>query len=74
MILDLPLGNTAAVSPAAMINFIGKLPDLKALLAIDNVHVHLYHKSPRPGRKLGHATVLAADGDQLQRLVQALPY
>jgi 5-(carboxyamino)imidazole ribonucleotide synthase len=30
-------------------------------LSDPDVHVHLYGKSPRPGRKLGHVTATAAD-------------
>jgi 5-(carboxyamino)imidazole ribonucleotide synthase len=30
------------------------------LLALPGVHYHDYGKSPRPGRKLGHCTVVAA--------------
>ncbi len=66
-ILDWPLGSPALVAPAvAMANVIGEsdedpftlLPDA---LAIDGVHVHLYGKAARPGRKLGHVTVVGQD-------------
>ena len=55
-ILGLPLGDTAARGPAAMVNLIGTTPPLEELLAT-GAHVHLYGKEPRPGRKLGHATL-----------------
>ena len=32
-----------------------------ALSAVPEAHVHLYGKEPRPGRKLGHVTVLGTD-------------
>ena len=59
-ILGLPLGDTRAVGHAAMVNFIGTMPDRSQLLALPGVHYHDYGKAPRPGRKLGHCTVVAA--------------
>ena len=56
-ILDLPLGSTASVGKAAMVNFIGGLPETGDVLAIPDAHLHLYGKSPRKGRKVAHATV-----------------
>jgi 5-(carboxyamino)imidazole ribonucleotide synthase len=58
-ITDQPLGSTAARGVSAMVNLIGTVPDLDAVRAIPGAHVHLYGKSPRPGRKLGHVTVNA---------------
>lgn len=52
-----PLGSTATVGYSAMVNLIGTLPDLRTVLAMDNVHLHLYGKAPRPNRKLGHITL-----------------
>lgn len=60
-ITGLPLGSTALRGPAAMLNFIGSLPEPAAVLAVPDAHLHLYGKAPRPGRKVGHATVLAPD-------------
>jgi 5-(carboxyamino)imidazole ribonucleotide synthase len=57
-ICDLPLGSTRALGHTAMINFLGKLPDRERLLAIDGLAFHDYGKEPRPGRKLGHCTIL----------------
>jgi len=59
-ICDLPLGSTRALGHAAMINFLGELPDRKRLLAIDGLAFHDYGKEARPGRKLGHCTILKA--------------
>lgn len=59
-ILGLPLGSTAARAPSTMVNLIGGLPDMEALLALPGAHVHLYGKDPRPGRKLGHVTLVGA--------------
>ena len=60
-VLGLPLGATKAIGHVAMVNFIGGLPDRAALLAVPNLHLELYDKVPKRGRKIGHATVRAAD-------------
>jgi 5-(carboxyamino)imidazole ribonucleotide synthase len=57
-ICDLPLGSTRALGHAAMINFLGTMPDRRRLLNIDGLAFHDYGKEPRPGRKLGHCTIL----------------
>ncbi len=71
-ILDLPLGSSSAVGKAAMVNFIGNVPTTEEILTIPNVHVHLYDKSPRKGRKVAHATVRAETTEQLDSLVKQL--
>ena len=64
----LPLGGTNLVMPAAMVNLLGDLwahgePDWEAALRSDpGVKLHLYGKrTPAPGRKMGHLTVLDPD-------------
>lgn len=57
-ILGLPLGATAALGHCAMINLIGRMPDHGAVLGHAGVHLHDYGKSERPGRKLGHCTLV----------------
>ncbi len=57
-ILDLPLGATDPLGHAGMINFIGRMPAARDVLAIPRAHLHDYLKKPRPGRKLGHCTVV----------------
>ena len=57
-ICGLPLGSTRALGHAAMINFLGQMPDLERLLSIDGLAYHDYGKEPRPGRKVGHCTIL----------------
>ncbi|HYE02985.1 MAG TPA: 5-(carboxyamino)imidazole ribonucleotide synthase, partial [Phycisphaerales bacterium] len=59
-ILGWPLGPCDALGPSLMFNLVGSVPDLPALLAVPGAAVHLYGKTPRPGRKLGHVTVRAA--------------
>ena len=64
-ILGLPLGSTDLREPCAMVNLIGRLPPLDRLLSLPGAHVHLYGKQPRPGRKLGHVTLVGADAQAL---------
>jgi 5-(carboxyamino)imidazole ribonucleotide synthase len=69
-VCGLPLGSPAQLSPAAMINLLGDQwtkgePNWVAATAIPNVKLHLYGKlAPRPGRKMGHLTALAANVEQ----------
>ena len=76
-ILGLPLGDTSPVGHAAMVNFIGSMPARERVLAIPGAHLHDYGKSPRPGRKLGHATVVAPTATgrdaMLRRLLRLVP-
>jgi len=71
-VLGWPLGSTALLQPCSMVNLIGELPDCQALLALPDVHLHLYGKTPRPGRKLGHVTVRAANRRQLREKLQLI--
>ncbi len=57
-ICGLPLGSTRALGHTAMINFLGCMPERGRLLGIDGLAYHDYGKEPRPGRKLGHCTIL----------------
>ena len=61
-ILNMPLGDTAAISHAGMINLIGRMPT--TLTGCGRYHLHDYDKEPRPGRKLGHITVLAESAEE----------
>jgi 5-(carboxyamino)imidazole ribonucleotide synthase len=69
----LPLGETRALGHCAMLNLIGEAPDPAELLAVPDVHLHLYGKSPRPGRKVGHVTVRAESVGQLAARLKRLP-
>jgi 5-(carboxyamino)imidazole ribonucleotide synthase len=72
VLAGLPLGATRQLEPAVMINLLGDLwfagpgaaarePDWAAVLAHPDARLHLYGKEqPRPGRKMGHLTVLAS--------------
>jgi 5-(carboxyamino)imidazole ribonucleotide synthase len=72
-ILGMPLGSTAAVGVSAMINLISEIPESAEVLNVSNAHLHLYGKEPRAGRKLGHVTVRADQGEKLQQRLSALP-
>jgi 5-(carboxyamino)imidazole ribonucleotide synthase len=71
-ICNLPLGSTALLKPAVMVNILGE--HLEPLL--ENLHhfkhwkIHLYGKNEaKPGRKMGHLTRLCNDTDEaLQEL------
>ena len=68
-VLGLPLGDTRMLGHACMLNWIGELPDAKPVMAEAGGHWHDYGKSPRAGRKVGHATVRS---DAPEALAQAL--
>lgn len=71
-ILGLPLGATGAPGAAAMVNFIGGLPDPARVLAVPCARLESYGKQPRHRRKLGHATVRARDEASCERLAGQL--
>ncbi len=58
-VLGLPLGDTRMLGHACMLNWIGAMPDAGPVLREAGGHWHDYGKSPRAGRKVGHATVRA---------------
>ena len=69
-ICGFPLGATDLLQPAAMVNLLGDLwaggePSWANALAMPDVKLHVYGKAgPRPGRKMGHLTVLAPTREQ----------
>ncbi|HEU5109604.1 MAG TPA: 5-(carboxyamino)imidazole ribonucleotide synthase, partial [Micromonosporaceae bacterium] len=75
-VLDYPLGATDALAPAVvMANVLGAAtpPGMGAderlhhlLARYRDAHVHLYGKPERPGRKIGHVTMLGAAPAQLR--------
>ena len=72
-VLGLPLGSSNPLGYCAMVNLIGELPDSAEVLAVPDSHVHLYGKSPRPFRKLGHITLRAGSPEQLSVRLAELP-
>ena len=75
-VLGLPLGSTAMLGHACMLNWIGAMPEAGPVLAEPGGHWHDYGKEPRAGRKVGHATVRADNALELaaalERIGQAL--
>ena len=69
-VLGLPLGDTSMLGQACMLNFVGELPDASAVLAEAGGHWHDYGKSPRDGRKVGHATLRASSVAALARSLE----
>jgi 5-(carboxyamino)imidazole ribonucleotide synthase len=74
VILDFPLGNTDAILHSAIVNVLGSennsgqaiYKGLGDVLKLDNVFVHLYgKKETKPGRKMGHVTILSNERQEL---------
>lgn len=68
-IAGLPLGETAARAPTAMINLVGSDVPAAHVLAVRGTSYHTYGKAPRAGRKLGHITVTASDDPTLEQRI-----
>jgi 5-(carboxyamino)imidazole ribonucleotide synthase len=74
IMLGYPLGNTKCILPSMMVNIIGadgytgdvKYEGLEEVLKIENAFVHLYgKKQTKPGRKMGHVTILSTEKHDL---------
>jgi 5-(carboxyamino)imidazole ribonucleotide synthase len=74
IMLGYPLGNTEHIVPAAIVNLLGEpgfsgeavYEGLAEILQIDNVFVHIYgKKETKPGRKMGHITILSKEKQEL---------
>lgn len=74
IMLQYPLGNTDHILPAAIVNLVGEkghsglavYEGLETILEMDNVFVHIYGKeNTRPGRKMGHITILSSERQEL---------
>lgn len=64
-VAGLPLGETRMERPCIMFNWVGTLPDRDRALRVPGLHWHDYGKAPKPGRKIGHATLTAETDSQL---------
>ena len=71
-VLGWPLGSPHARGHVAMCNAIGELPPRDAVLAVPGARFHDYGKTPRPGRKVGHVTVVADTTDELEARLERL--
>jgi 5-(carboxyamino)imidazole ribonucleotide synthase len=65
-------GSTACPGFAGMINLIGEIPDDTSTAAGPRVFLHDYGKAARPGRKLGHVTILADSAAERDELLQVV--
>lgn len=74
VLLNYPLGNTEPILPSAIVNVVGAenfsgkavYKGLEDVLKLDNVFVHLYgKKETKPGRKMGHVTILSNERQEL---------
>jgi len=74
VMLGYPLGNTDPILPSIMVNIIGaegfsgdvRYEGLEEVLKMDNAFVHLYgKKQTKPGRKMGHVTILSKEKQDL---------
>jgi 5-(carboxyamino)imidazole ribonucleotide synthase len=74
ILLNYPLGNADEILPSAIVNIIGAegftgdvvYEGLDEVLKMDNVFVHLYgKKQTKPGRKMGHVTIISSDYQDL---------
>lgn len=74
ILLGYPLGNTDAILPSIMVNIIGaegfsgdvRYEGLEEVLRTENVFVHIYgKKQTKPGRKMGHVTILSREKQEL---------
>jgi len=70
-VLGLPLGSTTASDGWVMFNLLGQVPDVSRVLELPGAHLHLYGKSPRPGRKLGHINCRAKTPESARARLQS---
>lgn len=79
-VLDLPLGKTDLRAPfAIMLNLLGTqeglahLKNAKDFLSVNDGHLHLYgKKNSKPGRKMGHFTLLGKNKNEMFTLLNKL--
>ncbi|WP_263147179.1 5-(carboxyamino)imidazole ribonucleotide synthase [Pseudomonas sp. RIT-PI-AD] len=71
-VAGLPLGSTAKRGESAMLNFIGEVPPVAQVVALEDCHLHHYGKAFKAGRKVGHATLRCEDRATLDRRIAAV--
>ncbi|MDX1404714.1 MAG: 5-(carboxyamino)imidazole ribonucleotide synthase [Woeseiaceae bacterium] len=71
-ILDMPLGDVSPTGHAAMLNLIGTMPANSNLADGKRTFLHDYGKTARPGRKLGHITIVADDAAGRERALRQI--
>jgi 5-(carboxyamino)imidazole ribonucleotide synthase len=68
-ITGMSLQPTSIETPCTMLNLIGTVADATALHDLPNVFIHVYGKSPRAGRKLGHVTIKGKDEETIKKVL-----
>ena len=75
-IAGMPLADTSVIDFPGMVNIIGSMPADMSVFKAANAAIHDYGKKARPGRKLGHATIVGSSvndcDERLQRMQDAL--
>jgi len=72
-ITGMPLGDTTPIhSFSAMVNIIGESGPTEIALNMPNAHLHLYNKSERADRKLGHINITAKSQAELDTSIEKL--
>ncbi|CAC9601795.1 N5-carboxyaminoimidazole ribonucleotide synthase (EC 6.3.4.18) [uncultured Gammaproteobacteria bacterium] len=72
-ITGMPLGDTSPThTVSAMVNIIGKIGPTNIALNMANAHLHLYDKTERDNRKLGHINITANSLTELENSIQQL--
>jgi 5-(carboxyamino)imidazole ribonucleotide synthase len=71
-VVGAPLGETSLRGVSWMRNLIGSIPSAHAVLATPGAHLHLYGKSERRARKVGHITVSGASAEAIQPSIETL--
>ncbi|MEO7041635.1 MAG: 5-(carboxyamino)imidazole ribonucleotide synthase [Gemmatimonadaceae bacterium] len=66
-VCGLPIGDCGPVGHSVMFNLIAEHPDISRVLAVPDAHLHLYGKTERAGRKLGHVTLRSRTHEDAQR-------
>jgi 5-(carboxyamino)imidazole ribonucleotide synthase len=78
-VLNLPLGKTDSLKPVAvMANLLGVSESqnfmdnyAQVMSNFPGIKIHSYGKAPRPGRKLGHITVVGEDSNACSQIAEA---
>lgn len=81
IMLDYPLGDTAAIQTSSIVNILGAegfsgeadYTGMDEVLKMSGVFVHLYGKTQtKPGRKMGHVTIMHDDKDELVKMAKKI--
>lgn len=65
-------GSVKMTGYAAMLNLIGTMPAPEEILQHSGAHLHAYSKAPRPGRKIGHVTLVDDDPANLKSRLEQM--